>query len=661
MTCEAKKFGLALLGPESALPFKINLSSTASVSPFIAIVNTRALTGATAGVIKLEIVAVSPKVEISNPLYKLTFLIEYELSRYTTTKAQPNPSEPPITITDTPTVEVSVITPTPNPNKLADKQIVDINEIITYTVTFQNRGSVPATSVIITDPLANGLTFVPGTVIINGIPNLGANPVAGIPVGTVNPNGIITVQFQARVTSVPPGGIIRNQATVTFTYEPVPGEPPITITDPTPINTTNVNTAILNPQKTATPETVTLGDIITYTISLQNTGTIPANNIVVTDTIPVGTSFIQNSVTINNVPQPTANPSTGIPISTLAPSESATISFRVLVTSIPPNGEIQNQGNVSFQYQPDPTKPPVSVTTPTTITPVNVGTINPIKTADKSIVSVGDTITFTITFQNEGTIPVTDISVTDSLPAGTSFIPKSVTINNIPFPNANPSTGIPVGNLDPAESVTISFQVRVIILPANRMITNIASITYTSQPDPTRPPVTTTTTPPITIEVNPNVPNTFIKTANVNSVELGDFITYTLTFTNNGATPANNVLITDPLPPEVTFYPNSVTVNGVSRPGSNPTIGILIETVNPGESVIVRFIVQVTSTPQNGLIRNAARVRYTVRPDPTKPPIPVDETSEPNIIPFIGPFVSPNLNCFFNGERFIRRGWDRRC
>ncbi|EEK43817.1 hypothetical protein bcere0001_33110 [Bacillus cereus m1293] len=113
-----------------------------------------------------------------------------------------------------------------------------------------------------------------------------------------------------------------------------------------------------------------------YTISLQNTGTIPANHILVTDTIPIGTSFIQNSVTINNVPQPTANPSAGIPISTLAPSESATISFRVLVTSIPPSGEIQNQGNVSFQYQPDPTKPPVSVTTPTptTITPVNVRT-----------------------------------------------------------------------------------------------------------------------------------------------------------------------------------------------------------------------------------------------------------------------------------------------
>ncbi|MGR5913560.1 hypothetical protein ACT7DA_04605 [Bacillus pacificus] len=47
----------------------------------------------------------------------------------------------------------------------------------------------------------------------------------------------LLVQFQARVTSVPPGGIIRNQATVTFTYEPGLSEPPITITDPTPINT----------------------------------------------------------------------------------------------------------------------------------------------------------------------------------------------------------------------------------------------------------------------------------------------------------------------------------------------------------------------------------------------------------------------------------------
>ncbi|MDR4277373.1 hypothetical protein FO496_29015, partial [Bacillus paranthracis] len=83
---------------------------------------------------------------------------------------------------------------------------------------------------------------------------------------------------------------------------------------------------------------------------------------------------------------------------------------------------------------------------------------------------------------------------TDSLPVGTSFAPHSVTINSIPVPTANPATSIPVGTLNPTESVTISFKVQVITLPANRMITNIASITYTSQPDSARPPITTATT-----------------------------------------------------------------------------------------------------------------------------------------------------------------------
>ncbi len=86
-----KKLFIKLLGPESPVPFKLNLSPVASVSPLIAIVNTRALTGATAGVIKFEIVAVSPNVEMSKPVYKLTFLIGYELSRYTTTNAHPTP------------------------------------------------------------------------------------------------------------------------------------------------------------------------------------------------------------------------------------------------------------------------------------------------------------------------------------------------------------------------------------------------------------------------------------------------------------------------------------------------------------------------------------------------------------------------------------------
>ena len=55
--------------------------------------------------------------------------------------------------------------------------------------------------------------------------------------------------------------------------------------------------------------TVAIGDIVTYTIAVANTGNTPASATVLTDGLGAGASFIQNSVTIDNVPQPGLDPS----------------------------------------------------------------------------------------------------------------------------------------------------------------------------------------------------------------------------------------------------------------------------------------------------------------------------------------------------------------
>ncbi|MGR5913553.1 DUF11 domain-containing protein [Bacillus pacificus] len=96
---------------------------------------------------------------------------------------------------------------------------------------------------------------------------------------------------------------------------------------------------------------------MTYTLSFQNTGTVPATNITVIDSIPAGTVFIPDSVTINGIPQAGTNPSSGISLGTLAPSGRATITFQVRVINIPASGEIRNQGSATFNYQPDPNLP----------------------------------------------------------------------------------------------------------------------------------------------------------------------------------------------------------------------------------------------------------------------------------------------------------------
>ncbi|ALC35656.1 hypothetical protein AB893_18085 [Bacillus anthracis] len=45
----------------------------------------------------------------------------------------------------------------------------------------------------------------------------------------------------------------------------------------------------------------TIGSRLTYTIVVQNTGTLPAQNVTFTDPLPAGTTFVPNNVTVDGV------------------------------------------------------------------------------------------------------------------------------------------------------------------------------------------------------------------------------------------------------------------------------------------------------------------------------------------------------------------------
>ena len=52
---------------------------------------------------------------------------------------------------------------------------------------------------------------------------------------------------------------------------------------------------------------VRVGDVVTYTINVQNTGESDARNLKITDILPIGTEFVPGTVKIDNVPAPAAN------------------------------------------------------------------------------------------------------------------------------------------------------------------------------------------------------------------------------------------------------------------------------------------------------------------------------------------------------------------
>ncbi|MGK0537296.1 hypothetical protein, partial [Bacillus sp. 'calajunan'] len=85
--------------------------------------------------------------------------------------------------------------------------------------------------------------------------------------------------------------------------------------------------------------------------------------------------------------------------------------------------------------------------------------------------------TYTVQITNTGTVTATEVQFIDTISAGASFVPSSVTINGAPQPNLNPITGFGGGDIPVGETVIVTFQATVTNIPSSGTITNVAKIT----------------------------------------------------------------------------------------------------------------------------------------------------------------------------------------
>ncbi|MGR4031630.1 DUF11 domain-containing protein, partial [Bacillus sp. ZZQ-131] len=239
--------------------------------------------------------------------------------------------------------------------KTVDLTSVTIGDILTYTTTLTNTGNTDATAVVFTDNIPDGTTFIDGSVLVNNIPQLNANPSAGILVGTITPNTSIPVTFSVTVVALPASGHVQNQSTSRYTIN---AEEQISTSN---ITFTEVISANVIATKTTPIQYADLQTIIPYTISIINNGNIQVENIIVTDIIPANTSFIENSVIVNGNARPNDNPLNGIQIDNIPPNTTATILFQVRVTSIPQTNPISNTSTIEYEYTV-PDRPPITET-----------------------------------------------------------------------------------------------------------------------------------------------------------------------------------------------------------------------------------------------------------------------------------------------------------
>lgn len=212
--------------------------------------------------------------------------------------------------------------------KSVDKDYATIGDILTYTVVLSNNGNLLLSNVTFEDELPTGLTFVTGSVIVNGTPQPSYNPETGFNLGSMLVLASNTVVFQAEVTSLPNPNTVINQATSTFTYLVIV---PIGGSSSSNTVTTVINVTDVTLVKTSSPEMVTAGDTLTYTTVITNNGNIDAENIEFIDVVASELTFKTGTVTVNGTPQPTYNPNTGFNLGTLSPNSSITVVFETEV------------------------------------------------------------------------------------------------------------------------------------------------------------------------------------------------------------------------------------------------------------------------------------------------------------------------------------------
>ena len=378
--------------------------------------------------------------------------------------------------------------------KSVDKQFANVNDIITYTTTLTNNGNTLASNIVFTDAIPSGTSFIPNSVTVNGniLPNV--NPASGIAIDPINPNANTIISFQVQVNSIPNPNPIPNQSNTTYQYVVDPNLPPASANTLSNVITTQINNATIVATKSVNTPTAAIGDIVTYTIAVANTGNTPASATVLTDGLGAGASFIQNSVTINNAPQPGLDPSLGIHLADISPGDTVFITFQAQILAIPPSGTLTNNALVNYEYTVNPNQSPAvnSTITNTTVTPIIDATLSINKTVNSTFATIGDTLTFTSTITNSGNTTANNVIFTDVIPNGTTFIPNSFTVNGTTITNANPQNGINIGNLNSNASATLSFQVNITTLPNPNPIPNKSSLQYSFIVDINEPPVSRT-------------------------------------------------------------------------------------------------------------------------------------------------------------------------
>ena len=346
--------------------------------------------------------------------------------------------------------------------------------------------------------------------------------------------------------------------------------------------------------KSGNPNPVIAGETLSYVITITNKGLASATNVVLTDTLPPGVTYVSATPGQGICGDESGGAVTCSLESLLYGTASLTTTTVTITVNVDPSttGTLTNTADVSAN-EPDLDMTNNTFDEGTTVNAEANLTLT--KTGSPDPVIAGNGLTYTLTVTNTGPSDATGVILTDTLPSGVTF--KSASPVCTPPSGDNQVTcnlgGIYSGD---HEQVTIVVNVD---SSTTVSLSNSATV-LGNETDPTPGNNTDIEVTQVDTEVN----LTLTKTDDPDPVNAGGDLTYGITFTNTGPSDATSVVITDTLDPNLIYDSASPGPTGFD---SNGDPYWSLAPLGPGDSGQVTLCVQVrTPLPNNTILTNTA-------------------------------------------------------
>lgn len=486
---------------------------------------------------------------------------------------------------------------------------------VPYAISVNNAGPDAADSFSLTDTLPGTMTFVSiaqnsgPTFDCSSHPSVGSGGTITCTIASLAPGATATFTLTGHI---PPG----TASGTTFTNT---ANVSSKTTDPDPDNNSSLFNLVVTSSDLAItktgPATATSGGTISWTITASNNGPDTSLPTSFNDPLPAGTTFVsivQNTgpTFVCSTPGVGNNGSVTCSIGTIGNFASGASAQFTLTANINPSfaGTLSNTATISGPNA-DTNSGNNSATASTTVSAMADLAVN--KTGPATA-NAGTDITYSINLTNGGPSSAQNVSLTDVVPANTTFVSASQTSGpafSCTFPSAGGTGTVTCTLASFASGASAAFSLTVHINPGatGAAITNTANVTTTStDPNPNNNTSTANTTATGSADI------AVVKTA-VAAATAGSNVTYNINVTNNGPSDAASVTMTDTLPPNTTFVSESQP-SGPLFVCTNPSVGgtgtvsCSIATLTSGTTATFSIVVQIAPAAPVGPSSNTAMV-----------------------------------------------------